>query len=244
MRGAARRLHHCRDCRRDTEQSFLYAEARATNENGRHPKIEWFRCTTCGLTLCTMADVPDTEGLVLWIVNERLGRLARGTGSARLTPTSRPGNPKTLVLRGNDRWLDYEDAVGHLRAQILVVFRKWDPGRGVPFAAYATGELRNDLLDWLRVTLGRDRPKPFANAVSLDALRAPDGATDGGADPGDDRGDVDALLGLVTVDGDGDRDPALEWAILRRDRDLARTADRVRGRADAGAAPGARPSHG
>jgi hypothetical protein len=248
---AARRVHYCRDCRGETEQAFLFADARAPSENGRHPKIEWFRCERCDLLLCQMADVTDVEGLILHVLGERFGRgkarrASRGDGgtvtvSAGVTPV---GDPRSTIgreiaaasgagrlgVRSGDRWLDLEDALGHLREAALVVYRKWEPERGVPFAAYATGELRNDLVDWIRVQIGRDKPKPFANAVALDALGAAGGGggdEDGGADAGDDRGGLDALVGHGAVDGSERGLPDLAWAVSRRRGALAAEGERL-----------------
>ena len=223
----ARRVHYCRACRRETTQRFLFSE------NGRRPKVETYTCERCGLLLLTMGDVPDAEGLCLFIVQERFRiRRAAGTssGDGGNTPTGRAGDAHHLSTRSDDRWLDYEDAVGHLREQIVLLWTRFDPTRGVPFRAYAVGELRNDLTDWMRTQVGRDRPKPFANALSLDGLADDPGDLEG---DGPDRGCLlEALVG-GSLDDDSDSLADLRRVLVRRDRELAEL-DRRRGvRSDA-----------
>lgn len=159
----------------------------AGSYNHDHPEVAVFRCRVCMAERMEMADVPDADGLAHSVIDAWL----RTTGSKRAN-------------------FDYEDLLGHLRLHLWTEYRKWDPTRGVPFLAYATGMLRFRLTRWAQDNLtGRSgRPKAHVGAVSFDAALTPhDGLPDElGNIRGHDRNrDGYSLVGSV---GPGEGDPA------------------------------------
>lgn len=285
----ARRVHHCRNCRRETTQqlvrhqpveslvSISLATVRCTPESeavnvdaavvadpeavcptchepyidhlahatpwGRRPEIpdvELWRCQAagCGIEILSFPDVPDSEGLVLFILNERVrgkgstrdgGRRESGVhrDSAGLRSTVGPDGKRSVKAFGSDRRVDYEDAHGHLREAVYLAYRRWNPELGVPFLAWATFKLRSALSDWFRGELGRDTPKLMALAESYDSLLANDAPEDGPS--WHDGGPADGYAGqdaydaagsglaetLATWEGDPslDSSPDLAWAL-------------------------------
>lgn len=197
----AKRLHHCRNCRRETTQALVReipVASQIVYDDGSRPELdpaELWRCyaAVCGIEILAFRDlrsgrgVPDAEGLCLTVLNERLrGRHAEANGyrdgqglRARVDSVSglrvveAVGTPSATAKR-----LDWEDALGHLREHVFVAYSRFDPARRVPLRAWTTGWLRNRLSDWLRGEIGRNVPKLHATADSYEELLEGDGPED------------------------------------------------------------------
>lgn len=140
----------CRGCERETPWAY------AGGQNGDLPKTDYWTCRDCGLRRLQLVNVLDVEGLCIAIVDGRLRQI---------------GNPR--------RSIDFEDAVAHLYAEAWATYLRWDPTRGVPFLAYATGMLRNRLSDWYRENYGRTDPKAHVGALDIsDEITRDDGELD------------------------------------------------------------------
>lgn len=196
----SRRRHYCRGCERESEQRRVHVT------NGDSPVAETWRCESCRLEFLTLGSVLDAEGLCLYVTGEL----------RRLIDTGDSG-----------RWLDFDDLLGRMREELWVAWSGFDPTRSVPFTAYATGTLRQRRTDWLREQLGRNVPKAFADAASLDAAWAdievspgpgifgePDG-------PSDLRSRLGAALAERTVDGGEHSLADLRRAIALRRGEIA-----------------------
>lgn len=155
-----KRDHYCRDCGRATPQRYLWSE------NGKHPEIEHWQCATCGLVLLTMGDLPDAEGLCLYVVRESMRRHEHMKRKISVGQMARGDDYQTI---------DQAEAIGELRLQIWRAWQRFDPDRGVGFRAYATTFLRQRFLDWLR-DQHRTGTRALTQAVALDGWDSvPDG---------------------------------------------------------------------
>lgn len=154
--------------------------------------------------------LPDAEALCLKVLNDRMRRNGQGDGH-----------------------FDYDDALGHLRVELWVLYTRFD-GRGT-FLGYASSRLPNRLEDYYRAWLGRSEPKPLALAVSLDALTRPSGAHSEGHYTGpevsaaDERG-LGIVVGSGALDSDEHRPADLLRAVAARGSRLARVAGGTGGR--------------
>jgi hypothetical protein len=199
----ARRLSYCRTCGRETPQRFTNRADAA----GKAPPVDHYRCVLCGATYLTMSkSVPDAEGLMVAIAEQAI----RAKGN-RLDDSVK------------------EELIGDLRLDLVEAWVKWDPTTGVPFAAYATAQLRHGVANYFRRTRGRWTPKPLADAVSLNAPAYEHGLA-GGREPGD-NGDrartVGEALDEGTVDAGQHSLTDLKWVVERRRGDLAEEERRV-----------------
>lgn len=134
---------YCRDCR--TDRDFRFAGWAADgSENGVRPRAYLQVCMSCGLTILTLGNVHDTEGLCWSIARKRVGHV---TGA------------------------DVEDAAAFLQAQCWGLYLKWLPNVQT-FASYATHWLPIRLGKWIIEVTGRDDrrrdPKPHAVSGPID----------------------------------------------------------------------------
>lgn len=209
----ARRVHHCRECGRETPQEYAGCE-RGDRET------EFYRCVPCGLLLVTYADVLDAEGFAITIAARWISK--QGT-----------------FVYEDVRSIEAEEVVAQARVELWAAYLAWSPTRGVRFRAYASTRVPQRLTDWIRQQNGRttswrdgaERPaKAHARAVSLDAPVRPGERRGAGAAPGGGAVDhpefvgdrLDATLGSGARDPAESRSPDLARVLERRGRGIAR----------------------
>lgn len=118
----------------------------------------------------------------------------------------------TAIARGIHRRVpasaaDAEDFVQNARVGLMEAVSRFDPGRGIPFPAFAKPRIRGAVFNGLRAILG-ERHRPVADAVHDERLLLVMESL--GEDPFDRV--IDAILGLGTaclleLGGDDDADP-------------------------------------
>lgn len=131
---------HCLDCKRPT--TFRWCG----KQNHTVPRVNMWRCATCGHERMQMADVTDGENLCRSILNSHLRKKGVTMPQA-----------------------EYQDALALVQSELWDLWLRWDPTRGVRFTAYATGLLRLRVNNHWRQDLGRDVQKAHVGALSLDA---------------------------------------------------------------------------
>jgi RNA polymerase sigma factor for flagellar operon FliA len=111
------------------------------------------------------------------------------------------------VSRIVGRWVEPDDLVSHGRQGLLEASRRYDPGRGVPFRAYASFRVRGAVIDGVRAT-SRIPRRAFARLRALEsAARVSEGALEdvaAGQPPGTtaqdaERAMAEHLAGMATA---------------------------------------------
>jgi hypothetical protein len=149
-----------------------------------------------------LRDVPDVEGLCRGVLDEVCRR-------------------EKVVLED----ADFDEALAFLLGEIVIVERRFDPTRGVPFRPYAYGTLRFRLIDFFRSFYGRSgQHRVLAEGEGALVEDGDDG--DRRAAPG--RGDrLDGAHARGAGDGADDGSLAYRRLLESRDRTLLREVRRL-----------------
>lgn len=118
----ARRLAYCRPCGAETPQAYV------GSEHGTPRDVTYWRCTVCGHSLITYADVIDAQGF-----------------SAVMAQRWLKGAPSDV---------DREEVLAVAETVLWAAYLTWRPDSGVRFRAYATSLIPQRLTDWLRSDRG------------------------------------------------------------------------------------------
>jgi hypothetical protein len=178
---------YCRNCGRTTPQLLL------SSVNGDRLNHEYWRCGACNLTLLTIENIADVEGLC----DKLVASLAR-----------------QLVGEGRHDW---DDARLFLREQAWIAYSDWRPERAASFLAFASERLRLRLLDWIR----RNTPDQFLYAASLDSPAHGGRSRPEDYDSSSDRHGVDSIrvsVGRIARDDHDDSLADLRRAVVQRGR--------------------------
>lgn len=155
---AVRGFYYCREC--DATRPFrTVGYDRSLDLPPGRPDPEYRVCQVCGLTILSLADLPDSIGLV---TNAVVAKARRRSSTGRQHQTAA---------------YDPDDAAAHLMEQLWRLYRTWNPAvtssaRAPSFLGYAQHWLPRRLDDWVADVIQGGRRRKFTRPEerSLDGL--------------------------------------------------------------------------